>query len=181
MADSDNSRTLSPVTREDFHSFIAASLTTETEHRAWIKASRDGCDDDPALETWREWQAARELLVESCLRQQRLETKLFSMAGCRSKAPEAWEAADREVGYSEALEAERRASIVEDDLAETLWNTPAQSVAGATAKLHAMVNKWQPSISSDEYPWPQIRSVITDLLKIDQDILSRERATSLVA
>jgi hypothetical protein len=89
------------------------------------------------------------------------------MVGSQRNAPDAWMAADREVGYSEALEAEGRAAIVEDQVTETLWDTPAQSIAGATAKLHAIVTKWQPSATSDEYPWPQIRSVVADLLKID--------------
>lgn len=174
MADSDNSRTLPPVTREDFHSFVAASLTTLPENLASIRALPDICDDDPALEAWREWQTARESLLESSLRQQRLEAKLLSMVGAPGESPEAWEAADREVGYSVALEAERHASIVENDVAETLWDTPAQSIAGVTAKLHAMVSRWQPSITSNEYPWPQIRSVITDLLNIDAEyVLSR--------
>jgi hypothetical protein len=155
MADSDNSRTLPTVTRGGFHSFVAASLPTYPELAALITASPDVCEDDPAFSTWREWCAARERLIESCRRQQRLETKLFSMVGSQRNAPEAWKAADREFGYSEALEAEGRAAIAEDKLAEILWHTPARSIAGATAKLHAIVNKWQPSATNDEYPWPQ--------------------------
>ncbi|PLU41490.1 hypothetical protein BMJ28_08900, partial [Sinorhizobium medicae] len=44
------------------------------------------------------------------------------------------------------------------------------SLAGATAKLHAIVSRWQPSVTSDEYPWPQLRAVIADLLKIDAEM-----------
>ncbi|PLU72536.1 hypothetical protein BMJ20_06050, partial [Sinorhizobium medicae] len=29
---------------------------------------------------------------------------------------------------------------------------------------------WQPSVTSDEYPWPQLRAVIADLLKIDAEM-----------
>jgi hypothetical protein len=173
MADSDNSRTLPTVTRGGFHSFVAASLPTYPELVASITASPHFCEDDPAFPIWREWCAARERLIDSCQQQQRLETKLFSIVGSPLKAPEAWKAADREVGYSKALEAEERAAIAEEEVAETLWNTPAQSIAGATAKHHAIVNKWQPSATSDQYPWPQIRAVIADLLKIDVEMSFR--------
>ncbi|MBM3095011.1 hypothetical protein GFB56_30205 [Ensifer sp. T173] len=167
MADSDNSRTLPPVTRGDFHSSVAASLPTYPELAASLTAPLDVCSDDLALTIWREWCAARQNVIESCLRQQGLETKLFSMVGSPLDAPEALQAADKQVGYSEALEEERHASTVEEGVAETLWDTPAESIIGATAKLHAVVTKWHPSLISDEYPWPQIRSVIADLLKID--------------
>ncbi|MDX0518191.1 hypothetical protein GOD47_12940 [Sinorhizobium medicae] len=170
MADSDNSRTLPAVTRGDFHSFVAASLTSDPEPSRLLDASPDACDDDPALDVWREWCVARERLVQSCVKQQRLETKLFATVGSRLTAPEAWKAADKEVGYSEAVAAEGRAATAEGIVADTLWKTPAHSLAGATAKLHAIVSRWQPSVTSDEYPWPQLRAVIADLLKIDAEM-----------
>jgi hypothetical protein len=173
MADSDNSRTLPPVTRRDFHSFVAASLPTYPELAALLTAPPDVCNDDLAFAVWREWCAARQLVIESCLRQQGLETKLVSMFGSPLHAPEAWKAADEEVGYSEALNEEGRASTAENGVAETLWETPAESIVGATAKLHAIVTKWEPSATGDEYPWPQIRSVIADLLKIDVEMSFR--------
>ena len=172
MADSDNSRTLSPVTRRDFHSVLAASLPTYPEHAASITASPDICDDDPAFMAWREWYAARQDVTESCLHQQGLETKLMSMVGPPTPS-KAWEAADKQVGYSKALKKEQYASAAENRVAEILWYTPAQSIIGATAKLHAIVDKWQPCAASDECPWPQIRSVIADLLKIDAEMSLR--------
>jgi len=180
MADSDNSRTLPPVTRRDFHSLVAQSLPTYPELAASLTVPLDVCNDDLAFTVWGEWCSARQRLIESCLRQQGLETKLFSMVGSPLEAPEAWKAADEEVGYSEALEEERRAFNAEDEVAETLWDTPAGSIVGATAKLHAIVTKWQPSLTSDEYPWPQIRSVIADLLKIDVQMSFRRNGLQRV-
>ncbi|WP_080662719.1 hypothetical protein [Sinorhizobium meliloti] len=107
MADSDNSRTLSTVTRADFHSFVAASLPTSQELARATPLPSDACNDDPAL------------------------------------------------------------AVCQDHTAQALWRTPARSVAGATTKLHALGTKWQPSSTSEEEPWPQIRSVIADLLTID--------------
>ncbi|MDW9495163.1 hypothetical protein GOA94_24340 [Sinorhizobium meliloti] len=162
MADSDNSRTLSTVTRADFHSFVAASLPTYQELTRAKQLSRDACDADPALAVWHQWCAARQRLSESSLLQQRHESSLFSAV---LPAPLEQSAGLR--AYEKALEAGDRASAAEDQAAETLWRTPARSVAGATAKLHALGTKWQPSSTSEEEPWPQIRSVIADLLKID--------------
>ncbi|MDE3877524.1 hypothetical protein I7G55_26390 [Sinorhizobium meliloti] len=162
MADSDNSRTLSTVTRADFHSFVAASLPTYQELTRAKQLSRDACDADPALAVWHQWCAARQRLSESSLLQQRLERSLFSAV-----LPAPLEQSARLRAYEKALEAEDRVSIAEDHAAEALWRTPARSVAGATAKLHALGTKWQPSSTSEEEPWPQIRSVIADLLKID--------------
>ncbi|MBM7045612.1 hypothetical protein [Rhizobium lusitanum] len=170
MTDSDNSRTLPPVTRRDFHSFVATSLPTYPELAASLTAPLDVCNDDLAFTIWREWCAARQHVIESCLRQQGLETKLFSMVGSPLHAADAGKPADEDLGYSDALQEERRAFTLEDEVAETLWDTPAESIIGATAKLHAVVTKWQPSLISDDYPWPQIRSVIADLLKIDVEM-----------
>ncbi|YCI06319.1 hypothetical protein M1D34_30390 (plasmid) [Ensifer sp. D2-11] len=161
MADSDNSRTLSTVTRGDFHSLVAASLPTNQELTRVKQLSRGACAEDPTLALWHQWCAAWQYLGESSLRQQRLERSLFP------DALPPLEQAARSRTYDEALEAEDRAAIAEERAAETLWETPAVSIAGAAAKLHAAITKWQPSPTSQEEPWPQIRSVIADLLKID--------------
>ncbi len=132
MADSDNSRTLSTVTRGDFYSFVAASLPTSQELARATRLPPDACNDDPALVVWQQWCNAREHLSEPTLRQQRPESSLFSVV-----LPPPLEQSAGSRTYSEALEAEDRASAAEDHAAEALWRTPARSVAGATAKLHA--------------------------------------------
>ncbi|MBP1886373.1 hypothetical protein [Sinorhizobium mexicanum] len=162
MADSDNSRTLSTVTRGDFHSFVAASLPTYQELAATKNLPSDACNDDPALAVWHQWCDTWQCLSEASLRQQRLERALFPVV-----LPPPLEEAAGSRTYSEAIEAEDRASIAEEQAAETLWETPAMSAAGAAAKLHAAITKWQPSPTSQGEPWPQIRFVIADLLKID--------------
>ncbi|RVQ47779.1 hypothetical protein CN245_31575, partial [Sinorhizobium meliloti] len=106
MADSDNSRTLSTVTRADFHSFVAASLPTYQELTRAKQLSWDAYDDDPALALWHQWCAARQRLSESSLLRQRLERSLFPAV-----LPPPLEQAAGSRTYSEALEAEDRASI----------------------------------------------------------------------
>ncbi|MEY9536079.1 hypothetical protein [Sinorhizobium fredii] len=162
MADSDNSRTLSTVTRREFHSFVAASLPTYQELNGTKHLPSNACNDDPALAVWYQWCIAWDRLSESSSRQQQLETSLLSVA-----MPPTPESAACSRAYINALETEDRASIAEDQAAAALWRTPALSVAGAAAKLHTIVNRWQPSATSQEDPWPQVRGVIADLLKID--------------
>ncbi|MGF6175449.1 hypothetical protein [Ensifer sp. 4252] len=159
MADSDNSRTLSTVTRRDFHSLVAASLPTNPEVAAHQNPGFSRCADDPAVAAWHRWCNAWQRLSESTANQQRIETKLFQAADTPI---------GRDADYGQALEAEERAAIAEDEAAAALWNTPAKSVAGAAAKLDAILSRGQPSPISPCEPWPQIRVFIAELLGIDK-------------
>ncbi|MDF1631416.1 hypothetical protein [Mycoplana sp. MJR14] len=159
MADSDNSRTLPTVIRGEFHSFVAASLPTSHSASRPLLPDRG---DDPALAVWTQWCATWKRLCESVLRQQQLETTLISYVW---RSPHEQAAASQ--AYEEALQAEACAFVAEADAAGALWGTPALSIAGVAAKLHAAVTKWQPSPTSRHEPWPQIRSAIDDLLRID--------------
>jgi hypothetical protein len=75
-----------------------------------------------------------------------------------------WEAADLCVGYSAAKQAEDAAADLESRLLEDLWNTPALSIVTAAAKLHAVICQGSPKPDSDDFPWPQARSVLRDLV-----------------
>ncbi|HEY8903465.1 MAG TPA: hypothetical protein VIM48_07140 [Chthoniobacterales bacterium] len=152
---------------------MSASFPTHPGLAARLTGPLDIQNDDLAFAIWEQWCAARHRLIESCVRQQGLEKRLFEMVGTPSDASEAWKAADQEIGYSAAVREEERAAAMEDEMAERLWDTPAESIVGASLKLDAMLARWQPSASSDEYPWPQLRSVIADLLKIDAEMSSR--------
>ena len=162
MADSDNSRTLSPVTRRDFHSLLAASLPTCQSPSAPQNPRFDARGNDPAFVDWCAWWTTWGRLTESSRRQQQLVRTLFSTNSLLQS-----DASGRERDYGEALEAKDCASKTEEEAAAAVWQTPAQSIAGVTAELHAAVTRWQPSPTSQEEPWPQFRAVITDLLRID--------------
>ncbi len=59
MADSDNSRTLSRVTRGDLHSFVAASFPTNPERAARLDRPVDIQNDDLALVIRHQWCSAQ--------------------------------------------------------------------------------------------------------------------------
>lgn len=80
---------------------------------------------------------------------------------------EVWDDADERIGYSRTREAERDAQDEYDQLAETLWESPASSSAGVAAKLYAVLVIGEYREDCEEFPWPQIRSALADLLRID--------------
>lgn len=97
--------------------------------------------------------------AESAIRRERAISELAA----RHKA---WTEMDQRLGYSRAQKAEREALEDEEDLLETFWMTRARTCAGAAGKLHAMLTTGEPRERSDEFPWPQIRIVLEDLLHI---------------
>ncbi|WP_043617719.1 hypothetical protein [Ensifer sp. ZNC0028] len=160
MADSDNSRTLSTVTRGDFHSLVPAYLPTYPKVEAHQKLGFSDNVNDSAISAWQHWRATWDRLSESTLHQQQLETALFSQAVPLSEHSQSR-------AYNDALEEEDRAALAEERAAQALWPIPASSVAGVIAKLDAILNRCQPSPTCVDEPWPQVRGVIADLLRID--------------
>lgn len=79
-----------------------------------------------------------------------------------------WDAADREIGYSAAMLAEHEAADRAEALLEELSETPAATLAGVGAKLDAVLREGQSSEDDAEFPWPQIRSAIEDIVRISR-------------
>ncbi|TPN81003.1 hypothetical protein FJ987_18600 [Mesorhizobium sp. CU2] len=79
-----------------------------------------------------------------------------------------WDAAAQEIGYSATLRAEREAADRAEDLLEALSETPAISLAGVAAKLDAVLTEGRSSEDDAEFPWPQIRSALNDVIQIGQ-------------
>lgn len=76
-----------------------------------------------------------------------------------------WDAMDETVGYSRAKQAEEEAFVLRGERLNDLFVQPAYSIAGAAAKLHAVLAMGEDS-SGDEFPWPQIRATMMDLLRV---------------
>lgn len=77
-----------------------------------------------------------------------------------------WHAADQETGYSAAKRAAKEAGDRERDLVEALTATQAISLAGLGAKLDAILHEGESWEDSTDFPWPQIRSALADLVCI---------------
>ncbi|MDX8496728.1 hypothetical protein RFN29_35165, partial [Mesorhizobium sp. VK22B] len=85
-----------------------------------------------------------------------------------------WDAADREIGYSAALQAERESADRAEDLLEALSKTPAASLAGVAAKLEAALREGEVSEDGAEFPWPQIRSALDDVIRIGRRLVPEQ-------
>ena len=146
MADSDNTTTLSFVTRRKASAGRAATALL-CNNLAVEQSS------DPATVAWRKWRAAHTEAGRLCRHQQRLETDRKSGAAGNSD-------------YAAALRAESEAGDRASGLLERLSRTPATSLAGVAAKLDSVLGEGQPSEDDVEFPWPQIRSALEDLIRI---------------
>ncbi|RUV26210.1 MULTISPECIES: hypothetical protein [unclassified Mesorhizobium] len=184
MADSDNTTTLPLVTHRRAVVGMASAIARSSRNvfaSRGLQASQSG---DLAQAAWRRWQDAHEETQRLFGQQQCLERKLIEAVGLPCATIQSfdgenveadfeahrarWDTAGRELGYSATLRAERDAAERAAHLLETLSRTPATSLAGVAAKLDAVLREGQPSEDDPEFPWPQIRSVLADVVRIGQ-------------
>ena len=79
-----------------------------------------------------------------------------------------WGAADAELGYSAALRAEAEAAALEQKQADKLSSTRATTLAGVAGKLDAVLRLGETTDHCTDFPWPQIRAALGDLMRIAQ-------------
>jgi len=79
-----------------------------------------------------------------------------------------WDTEDRRIGYSAARRAELAAADHEQELVEVLMATPATTLAGVAGKLDAVLREGESFEECEEFPWPQIRAALVDLVRIGQ-------------
>ncbi|WID99734.1 hypothetical protein QO058_30545 (plasmid) [Bosea vestrisii] len=79
-----------------------------------------------------------------------------------------WEAADSKIGYSAARRDEAEVADRQQHLVEALTSTAATSLAGVIGKLDMVIEEGQDCDEDTEFPWPQIRSALCDLMRISQ-------------
>lgn len=85
-----------------------------------------------------------------------------------------WKEADQRLGYSAAF-------AVEQELAEragmhgrVMWITRPSSLTEVTAKLHCLIVMHDPTLKLEDAPWPELRTMLKDLLRIAE----KRRSTS---
>lgn len=208
MADSDNTTTLSSVTRRRVLAGTVVAATAWTlDGNACAGGGGTDVRSDPALALWREWERVHKQSKRLCRRQQRLETSLVECVGfpcatvrlsegdevkvhsieainkvlgdvpnaaaLREKAEAdfaahqaRWDAAAEEAGYTAAFRAEREAGEKMQDLLQAFSATPATTVTGVAGKLDAVLREGEAWEECSEFPWPQIRSALSDLVRI---------------
>ena len=78
-----------------------------------------------------------------------------------------WTEADQRLGFSAALAFERDLSSQEEMLARILWMADPNSLAEVIAKLHCLMAMEDPGMRHKEAPWPQLRTILGDLVHIE--------------
>lgn len=81
---------------------------------------------------------------------------------------EKWNAADEQFGYSRTRHAETQIAGVEEASAKSLWEAPAHTTSDIIAKLHSIIETEDPGSHSKEKPWPQLRMILADLVRIER-------------
>jgi hypothetical protein len=169
MADSENSRTLPVIT--------CANLLWATQDLLDEQIRSIDCPDR-SLSSWNAWLDASRETARRNQQQQEIEDQIFEFRraepvgssggnGDVALAPDVVSvSSDHQLHlrHDHARQAELRASDREDDIADELFNARADTLLGSIAKLHCLLRREQPSQESDEHPWPEIRSVLADLL-----------------
>ncbi|WP_284202029.1 hypothetical protein [Mesorhizobium tianshanense] len=89
-----------------------------------------------------------------------------------------WDAAAEETGYSAVLRAEREAGERAQDLLEAFSATSATTLAGVAGKLDAVLREGEAWEECSEFPWPQIRSALSDLVRIAQQMMPEQSFTA---
>jgi len=77
-----------------------------------------------------------------------------------------WNAADELLGYSRTRDAETQLAGFEEASAKSLWEAPSHTTSDIIAKLHAIIETEDPGSHFKERPWPQLRMILADLVRI---------------
>lgn len=83
-----------------------------------------------------------------------------------------WNEVDRRIGYSRARKAELEIGKVEQAYARELSLVTPQSFAGFAAKLHYVLEIEDPTSGLYQQPFPHLRHILTDLVRLIDDRLS---------
>jgi len=74
-----------------------------------------------------------------------------------------------ELDYRNAYRDHLQILDIEFDLAEALFNAPAKTLVGIVAKLHCVLEMRDPLGVEEGEPWPLLRSILFDLLRVEKD------------
>lgn len=114
---------------------------------------------------------AASVIIDSFVEIERLKSKLNADQITQAQSQlrrrrKKWKDADEKFGFSAALASERVLSAQEGILARVLWTANPTSLVEVTAKLHCLIRMEDPGMKLKEAPWPQLRTILGDLVRI---------------
>ncbi|MFK0278435.1 hypothetical protein ACIQUG_32525 [Ensifer sp. NPDC090286] len=87
-----------------------------------------------------------------------------------------WKEADQRLGYSAIAALEQELAEQAGVLGRVMLIAPVSSVIEITAKLHCLIVTHDPRLKLEDAPWPELRRVLTDLIRITGTQSSRVSA-----
>jgi hypothetical protein len=78
-----------------------------------------------------------------------------------------WKDADQRLGYSAVAALEQELAEQTGVLAQVLLIAPVSSVIEVAAKLHCLIVTHDPDLKLEDAPWPQLRTLLKDLIRIN--------------
>ena len=111
------------------------------------------------------------VIVYSLAEIDRLKSRISptTLAAARSllrKRREAWNSADRKLGYSPALAFERDLAQQKQRLSRVLSLSKPKTMVEATAKLHCLLSMQDPDNRHLDAPWHELRRILLDLMEV---------------
>jgi hypothetical protein len=79
-----------------------------------------------------------------------------------------WDAADAKLNGPALKQQIARAQDSEETLVDALTDMPAMTMAGVAAKLDVVLREGESWEDSSDFPWPQIRSALDDMIRIER-------------
>ena len=77
-----------------------------------------------------------------------------------------WKEADQRLGFSAAVAFEQELADRAGISGRVMWITRPVSLTEVTAKLHCLIVMHDPSLKFEDAPWPELRTMLKDLIRI---------------
>jgi hypothetical protein len=77
-----------------------------------------------------------------------------------------WKEADRRLGFSAAVAQEQELAERAGISGRVMWITRPSSLIEDTAKLHCLIVMHDPSLTLEDTPWPELRTMLKDLNRV---------------
>ncbi|MQX98892.1 hypothetical protein GHK03_23030 [Sinorhizobium medicae] len=79
-----------------------------------------------------------------------------------------WKEADQRLGYAPAVAREEELAHQAGIAGRVMRITQPSSLTEVTAKLHCLIVMQDPGLKHEEAPWPELRTMLRDLIRIEE-------------
>lgn len=151
----------------------------------------------PVKKMWPRWYACHQQRVRATRLREKLEAEILEETGGApvakvqvggKKPPVTAQSfadinqlasqADQRLGYSAAVAREQELAEQAGISGRVMWITRPSSFIEVTAKLHCFIVMHDPGLKLDDAPWPELRTLLKDLIRIAETRKKKACASS---